>query len=256
MHAAPLLVELPENTRGRDFVVGDLHGHVSLLEQALAARRFDPAGDRVIAVGDVIDRGPESLRALALFAEPWFYSVRGNHEQAMLDWIDALLDGRDPDEVRMLAHRHFSIGGDWAIGLLKRALNGDESVLHDWRNALSTLPWAIATHAHGVHAGIVHACVPGADWDFFRDPDADPHRLHLALWCRTPEEEMTDGVRGIDEVFVGHNVVQTPMHVGNAHLIETCAWQGGELTLVELGRGPGKAVKPSGWRGWLRRGTP
>jgi hypothetical protein len=50
------VLRLPANTRGRDFVVGDIHGTFYVLEQALAAVGFDPARDRVICVGDLIDR--------------------------------------------------------------------------------------------------------------------------------------------------------------------------------------------------------
>lgn len=73
------------NTVGRDFTVGDLHGSFSLLEKLLSHVSFDPAIDRLFSVGDLVDRGPESLRCLELLNEPWFYAVRSNHEQMMLE---------------------------------------------------------------------------------------------------------------------------------------------------------------------------
>lgn len=80
-------LRLPENTDGRDFVVGDLHGHRSLLEQALDEAAFDQRCDRVLSVGDLIDRGPESLEALSLIEEPWFHAVLGNHELMLLNFL-------------------------------------------------------------------------------------------------------------------------------------------------------------------------
>ena len=48
------------NERGRDFVVGDIHGMFSALENFLEELSFDPGRDRLFSVGDLIDRGPES----------------------------------------------------------------------------------------------------------------------------------------------------------------------------------------------------
>ncbi|MBI5257888.1 MAG: metallophosphoesterase [Burkholderiales bacterium] len=71
---------LPASQRGRDRVVGDLHGHRGLFEQALDHLRFDPGRDRVLSVGDLIDRGPDSLDTLSLVEQPWFRAVLGNPE--------------------------------------------------------------------------------------------------------------------------------------------------------------------------------
>lgn len=75
--------QLEANGRGRDFVIGDLHGALSCLERALAGVNFDPVADRLISVGDLIDRGPENEACLQLLNEPWFHSVLGNHELMM-----------------------------------------------------------------------------------------------------------------------------------------------------------------------------
>lgn len=80
-------LRVPQNAVGRDLVVGDLHGHRSLLEQALDRLSFDPSRDRVLSVGDLIDRGPESLATLALIEEPWFHAVLGNHELMLLNFL-------------------------------------------------------------------------------------------------------------------------------------------------------------------------
>lgn len=80
-------LRLARNRRGRDFVVGDLHGHRSLFDGELARVGFDPAQDRVFSVGDLIDRGPESLETLALLGQPWFFAVLGNHELMLLNYL-------------------------------------------------------------------------------------------------------------------------------------------------------------------------
>lgn len=107
-------LRLPRNTRGRDLVVGDLHGHRSLLEQELERLRFDPDCDRVLSVGDLIDRGPESLATLRLIEEPWFHAVLGNHELKLLNYLNYYSS-------RVHCRTSFPAGaGEWIIGALAK----------------------------------------------------------------------------------------------------------------------------------------
>lgn len=78
---------IPANENGRDLVVGDLHGHRDLLERVLDELSFDPLRDRVLSVGDLIDRGPDSFATLSLLDEPWFHAVLGNHELMLLNFL-------------------------------------------------------------------------------------------------------------------------------------------------------------------------
>lgn len=66
------------------YIVGDLHGCRSLLDAQLIAQGFDIEKDLLVSVGDLIDRGPDSLGCLRLLDAPWFRSVRGNHEEMAL----------------------------------------------------------------------------------------------------------------------------------------------------------------------------
>jgi len=75
---------LPHNAAGRDYLVGDLHGHRERLERDLERIGFDRRTDRLLSVGDLIDRGPDSLGTLSLIEEPWFHGVLGNHELMLL----------------------------------------------------------------------------------------------------------------------------------------------------------------------------
>lgn len=76
---------LEPNTEGRDFVIGDLHGALPCLLTLLEGVNFDKDKDRLISVGDLVDRGPASQECLELLYEPWFHCVLANHEQMMLE---------------------------------------------------------------------------------------------------------------------------------------------------------------------------
>lgn len=66
------LLRLPRNGYGRDSFVGDIHFKTIDLHKGLRALNFDSVIDRVIAVGDLIDRGPGVLDGLKLLGEPCF----------------------------------------------------------------------------------------------------------------------------------------------------------------------------------------
>ena len=59
-------VRIAENPgSGRDFVIGDVHGEFPTLEWLLDRVAFAPDRDRLFALGDRVDRGPQSAEALA-----------------------------------------------------------------------------------------------------------------------------------------------------------------------------------------------
>lgn len=68
------------NKKGRDFIVGDIHGKFSFLMQLLDFVKFDFTADRLFSTGDLIDRGSENEDCLRLLTNPWFNATLGNHE--------------------------------------------------------------------------------------------------------------------------------------------------------------------------------
>ncbi len=72
----------------RTLAIGDIHGCARALEALLAAVAPAPE-DRVVTMGDYVDRGPDSRGVLeimlALHAAGRLVALRGNHEQMMLD---------------------------------------------------------------------------------------------------------------------------------------------------------------------------
>lgn len=115
------VLKLDANLHGRDFVIGDLHGCFDLLERLLKQVRFDKTIDRLFSVGDLCDRGPDSLKCLQLLDESWFYAVLGNHEIMMHEFfhdyltlgsISSLEDRRDSGFIEN--------GGEWVKRYFQR----------------------------------------------------------------------------------------------------------------------------------------
>ncbi len=127
---------LPRNTVGRDLVVGDLHGHRSLFESELDRIGFRPGRDRVLSVGDLIDRGPDSLGTLALIEEPWFFAVLGNHELALLKILEQFGARRPPGKLACG-------GSDWVL----EALSKNYKTVSRLADRIASLP--VALHVEG-----------------------------------------------------------------------------------------------------------
>ena len=81
------VIEFEPNTSGREFVCGDIHGCFDTVEHALEELHYHPLRDRLFALGDLIDYGQRSEDALEWIESRFTATVRGNHQQSMLDWL-------------------------------------------------------------------------------------------------------------------------------------------------------------------------
>lgn len=65
------------------FIIGDVHGNYLTLLKLLA--KIEPYAKDVIFVGDLIDRGSNSLETVDFIMNEGFRMVLGNHEQNMIE---------------------------------------------------------------------------------------------------------------------------------------------------------------------------
>lgn len=213
------------NRHGRDFVVGDIHGCFRKLDKALEDVLFDETVDRLFSVGDLVDRGPESDEFWDYYRQPWFHSVRGNHEQMVIDAVnDTSMDWRAKGH-------HFINGGEWLYGLPEVEQQCYAAIMAD-------MPLAIEIETQDGLVGIVHAEVPWGDWDLFKSSFEGNEQMFevMLMWARTKiTRKDTSLVKGVLEVYCGHSVVDTEVVLGNVHYIDTGACFGDrKLTLVQF----------------------
>lgn len=218
---------LSPNTTGRDFFVGDIHGCLNKLYEALARHQFDHATDRLISVGDLIDRGPHSLEVVREFmVRPNYFAVRGNHEQMMLDAYSGTF--------MMALANHLQNGGQWSIALT----DAERIEILDF---FETLPIALTVEQIGDKPpiGVVHADCRHDNWRSFvraleqLPPHADPP--HDALWCRDRWRSWapTQRIQGVKAVVVGHTPQKNaPTWSGNVVNIDSRAYADGPITLL------------------------
>ena len=87
MCPAPTAIKEALTPMGYTYCISDIHGELDRLLALLLQIQFQPE-DRLYILGDVIDRGPQGLEALALILDtPNITLLRGNHEQMCLDTL-------------------------------------------------------------------------------------------------------------------------------------------------------------------------
>ena len=210
--------ELAENKKGRDFVLGDLHGCYTILKQLLTNAGFNTETDRLFLVGDLIDRGPESEKCLQLLMEPWCHAVQGNHEQIFCDAVQGNItwmtinDYWQPD-----------YGGGWTREWFER--NAPE--LKFWVSMIKQMPYVIHvkgsgdkkpfwvvhaelwSHEHDVNERNVQAIVENSDAD----------QIRILQWSRMLSKHKTLGRKTTlpGPIHCGHTPTATPANARFGH---------------------------------------
>lgn len=77
----------------RTLVVGDVHGCVHELRELVGTMGYSRGRDRLVLVGDLVAKGPDSRGVVALARELGALAVRGNHDEHVLRWFRARRDG-------------------------------------------------------------------------------------------------------------------------------------------------------------------
>ncbi len=216
----------PRNVRGRDLAVGDVHGHYPRLEAALQAVSFDPAVDRLFALGDLVDRGPESHLVEEWLRRPWFKSILGNHEQAAIDYARGRMD----------AQSYAEWGGEWNITSLREDVDRRAGVF-------AQLPLLIEVETEQGLVGLAHADCVCEFWEELKgwlveeQEDWYQPRVRGTLFSRSRFEGFTRGpVRGVRAVLVGHSTVDTaqPLWRDNVCFLDTGGGEDGEFVVLDL----------------------
>ncbi len=81
-------MEVFNTTTLRKFVLGDIHGAFRALLQCLERSRFNLSKDLLIFLGDVCDRGPETVACIdQLLKTDHLIALVGNHDLWAKDWL-------------------------------------------------------------------------------------------------------------------------------------------------------------------------
>ena len=195
-----LIKRFKENKIGRDFFTTDIHGCFDLLHEQMRLHAFDTTKDRLFVGGDNADRGPYSDTVLDYIYEPWFHSIRSNHEEML---ITAFENPTSRNAYEML----YCNGGEWFYDCSPEK----QKAIYE---AFKSLPLAIEIESPNGLVGLIHAQVPLDDWEKFGDMSEQElywSGYAIAQWARTKyDKQDTTDVKGLYKCLVGH----TPTNSG------------------------------------------
>lgn len=225
----------------RSYAIGDIHGHLDLLQaaHALIAADRERTGDAeapVVHLGDLVDRGPDCRGVVQYLmdgcagGENWVV-LKGNHDRMFSLFLQDP-PASDPRLRAELSWLHPRIGGAATLvsyGVHAPAARPVSPVHAEARAAvpathvafLAGLPtWYRRGEAVFVHAGIL----PGV-------PMEQQSEDHLT-WIR--DAFLSDPRDHGALVVHGHTAIDAPTHYGNRLNIDSGAAYGGPLTAVVI----------------------
>lgn len=207
------------NTKGRDFVIGDLHGMYNAFKKMLDEIGFNKDTDRMFSVGDLVDRGKGSKQCLELMYESWFHVCMANHEQMM---INGLLHDNNDEYHSWL----YNGGSVWVWEVDRQEL---EELAKDFKNK-SNMVMVVDTPKGRVN--IVHAeLFSNKDREAVSDEDIDNWNFteeneNMMVWGRTISEMAAhmpkDDVR-LSITYCGHTPATKPFQCLSHRFIDTGA---------------------------------
>lgn len=73
--------------KSRHIIIGDIHGCIQEFNELIEKLNYNPDYDKLILVGDLVDRGPDSVAVVAQAREMKLECCIGNHEYKFLKWF-------------------------------------------------------------------------------------------------------------------------------------------------------------------------
>ena len=222
----------------RSYAIGDIHGHLDLLQDLHGRIAVDQGSDDapIIHLGDLVDRGPDSkgvieyLRAGIADGKNWIV-LKGNHDRMFAGFL-ADINHHDEGLRSDLSYLHYRLGGAATLASygVKNAADRRLKQVHDeslaavpqnHRDFVESLPTSyLRGDALFVHAG-VRAGVP-----------LDQQSETDLLWIRGA---FLEDLRSYGPLIVhGHTAIDKPRHYGNRLNIDSGAAYGGPLSVVVI----------------------
>ncbi|SEO06161.1 serine/threonine protein phosphatase 1 [Salinihabitans flavidus] len=215
------------------YAVGDIHGQRAMLEDALARIERDSGADaRVVFLGDLVDRGPDSRGVIELLSQgvaagrDWTV-LRGNHDR-LYSYFLRQVPCTDPQILVGYQWLHERIGGVETLRSYGIEVPAGMRHYQLLKEALAVIPQAhlnfmdsLPTHLEAGELLFVHAGIrPGLPLEQQSEDDM--------LWIR---DEFLDYKEPHPWLVVhGHTPERRPVHMGNRVNLDSGAGFGRPLT--------------------------
>jgi predicted phosphodiesterase len=180
----------------RTIIVGDIHGCVDEFDELIKKLNYDKESDRLILLGDLIDRGPDSVGMVKRAREMNLECVMGNHEYNFMKWYKSF----GSQNAVYDRHPHYTQFSDEDVNYIARM--SSYIVLEEFNT--------IVVHA-GLRAGIKLQDQKKDDLYYIRYMDHDNKFISLKKISKlgieaTGAHFWTEFWDGPESVVYGHNV--------------------------------------------------
>lgn len=199
------------------FIVGDVHGCLEMLKRLIEKIEWNPSDDRLIFIGDYIDRGNDSKGVVDFILElkrdsSLVQCLIGNHEQMFLDYLSGV------DSQSFILNGGLSTLRSYREVRLRNEDPLIPSTHLDFFSSL--LPMIELEQYYIVHAG------------FRPNIRIEDQDLIDMIWIR--DEFIYSDYDFGEVVIFGHTPFNSPMIMKNKIGIDTGAVYGNYLTCLEL----------------------
>lgn len=226
---------VPKFDEGRlGFAVGDIHGRADLLERMLDRLEQETASEEAVVVflGDYVDRGPSSAGVINILLERAkagreTHFLKGNHEQAMLAFLEDPLSNR-----AWLAHGGLDTLASYGVHPLPGIAAADGVVAAAAERLREALPAEHLAFLEGLEKFVVLG-----DYLFVHAGVDCSRRLEEQeeqdlFWAR--ERFISDKRKFSHFIVHGHTPVDAPYRDHRRICIDTGAYATGRLTAARF----------------------
>lgn len=215
------------------YAIGDIHGQIEMLENALALIEADGGKDaQIVFLGDYVDRGTHSKDVIERLSQsksagkPWRF-LKGNHDR-MFEWFLEPVPRHDPYLLVGYHWLHERLGGTTTLASYGVQADPSRRLFNVHADALKAVPHH--------HLRFLQDC----ETSFFHGPLFFAHagvRPGVALSDQTEDDlvwirnEFSNDTSDHGALVVhGHTPVDAPLHAGNHVNLDTGAGYGKPLT--------------------------
>lgn len=238
--ADPPTLAIPETPEGSlIYAIGDIHGRVDCLRRLITsiqadAGHVDPTNVTIIFLGDYVDRADDSGEVIDYcirLQDEWPGTVlflRGNHEEALMDFLSDPIAGRAwlsfGGLSTLMSYGVTDIATHSPDGKILDACDQFNQSLPDRHRTFyqSTIDHCIIGNIYFCHAGV----------DPRQAPDQQTRRA--LFWGEGTGEPSASWPY---LVVHGHHVVDQPENTGKRVNVDTGAYFSGKLTAARIGEG-------------------
>jgi serine/threonine protein phosphatase 1 len=208
--------------------MGDIHGNLKAMEQCLERCSFNLENDKLIQLGDVCDRHPDTALVVEkLIQIPGLIAIRGNHDPWLEEWLRS-------EEVNSVWPDN---GG---ISTIQSYIQAGDKI--DRSKHLAFLENQVDFHIYDENRAFIHAGFTNPKGPAFEAPSSNCY-WDRSLWMKSIEGralgQPLDRLKDFTEIFIGHTPTikwqqDTPMQAFNVWNLDTGAGWHGKLTIMDV----------------------